>query len=168
MKSLGMSAVVCPAALYLASLFFGYYYFYMPLAAVLIVAFAVVWFRTRGLRSGLPQPYGKGRASTTDAKKAVRQGLLIVLGGALATVGLLGSVYFLPPPVFFAVVFGLAAGLPLNEIAFFVLVTRLERKSESRIFVITEEAEEGGEAALVKTIEMRHSPASKRSPLASG
>jgi hypothetical protein len=129
----------------------------MPLAVVLVVAFAAVWLRVRGLRSGLPEPYGKGKASTTDAKRAVRLGLLMVLGGVLCTVVLLGSVYFLPPAVFFAVVFGLTAGLPLSEIVFFVLVTRYERISESRIFLITEETEgEEGRATLVKTFEMRH------------
>lgn len=162
MKSLGMSILVCPAALYVASLFFGYYYFYMPLAAVLVVALAAAWFRIRGLRSGLPEPYGRGKASTTDAKGAARVGLLIVLGGVLCTVVLLGSAYFLPPPVLFALVFGLAAGLPLNEIVFFILVTRYERISESRIFLVTEEVEDAGKSALVKTFELGYSPASRR------
>lgn len=163
-KSLGLSVLVCPVALYFAFLLFGYY-LYVPLGAALVVAAAAVWFRTRRLRAGLPEPYGKGKASTTDTKKAAREGLLTLLVGALATVGLLGSVYVLPPPVFFTVVFGLAAGMPLNEIALFVLVTRLERTSGSRIFLITEEIEDDGKPALLRTFEMGRSHASRSGPL---
>jgi hypothetical protein len=153
MKSLGLSVLVCLVALYFAFLVFGYY-LYVPLGAAVIVAMAAVWVRNRSLRQGLPEPYGKGKVSTIDAKKATRQGILIMLVGAFATVGLLGSVYLLPPVVFFTVVFGLAAGLPLNEVVFFALVARLERTSESKIFLITEEVENKGEPALVKTYRM--------------
>ncbi len=160
MKSLGLSIAVCSAALYLAALLFGYLDFYMPFAAVLVIALAALWLRARGLRSGLPEPYGKGKVSTTDTKRATRVGLLIALGGALSTVVLLASVFFLPPAVFIAVVFGIMAGLPLNEVVFFALVARYERISKSRIFLITEETEEGGKTALVKTFELRRPSAS--------
>jgi len=155
MRSLGLSILVCTAALYLAGLLFGLYDLYIPLAAILLTAIAVVWLRARGLRSGLPSPYGRGKVSKTDAKRAIRQGLLIILGAALSTLVLLGSVYLLPAAAFFAVVFGLMGGLPLNEIVFFVLVARYERVSGSRIFMVSEEREESGESAVVKTYEMR-------------
>lgn len=121
------------------------------------MAAAAVWIRTRSLRAGLPEPYGKGKVSTIDAKKATRDGLLLALAGALATFGVLGSVYVLPPVVFFSLVFGLAAGLPMSEIVFFAVVARLEKASESRIFRVTEETEDEGKPALVKTLTMRRS-----------
>ena len=77
-----------------------------------------------------------------------------MLGGILCLVVVMGSVIFLPPVAFFALVFGLTAGLPLEELVFFALVARLERASRTRIFSVTEETEEGGEEVLVKTVEM--------------
>lgn len=148
-----MSAIVFPAALLVASRFFPSD-IYVPLAGALIVSFSVTWFRFRGLRSGLPKPYGRGRRSSIDAKSSARSGLLIVLGGILCLVVVMGSVIFLPPVAFFALVFGLTAGLPLEELVFFALVARLERASRTRIFSVTEETEEGGEEVLVKTVEM--------------
>jgi hypothetical protein len=153
LKSLGLSLVVCPSALYLGWQFFGNL-FYAPLLAALAVALAPTWFRMRGLRSSLPEPYGNGRVSTIDASAAARSGLLIVLVGMISMVGLMGSVFILPPVVFFVLVFGLMAGLPLNEVVFFGLVTRLERKTHSRIFAVTEETSESGRTVLVKTVEL--------------
>jgi hypothetical protein len=148
-----MSAVVCAGALLLAGRFFlGY--FYAPLAATLAVSLSVTWFRFRGLKSGLPSPYGQGRATSIDAKKAARSGLLIVLGGVFLLVVVFGSVNFLPPIAFFALIFGLMAGLPLEELVFFGVVTRLEETSKTLIFSVTEETVRDGDTVLVKTVEM--------------
>lgn len=148
-----MSLVVCPSALYLGWVLFGDL-FYAPLLASLAVALALVWFRMRGLRSGLPEPYGNGKVSTIDAASAARSGMLIILGGILSMVLLLGSVYFLPWLAFFVLVFSLMAGLPLNEIVLFALVARLERRSQSRIFSVTEETSQNGKTVLVRTVEL--------------
>jgi|GEM_PF-706592 hypothetical protein len=159
LKSLGLSLIVCPSALYLGWSLFGYL-FYAPLLASLAVALVIVWFRMRGLRSALPEPYGNGRVSTIDASAAARTGFLIILGGILLMVGVMGSFYFLPSEymALFVLVFGLMAGLPLNEIVFFALVTGLERKSRSRIFAVTEETSESGRTVLVKTVELAPLP----------
>lgn len=155
LKSLGLSLVVCPSALILGWSLFGYL-FYAPLLASLAVALAVVWFRMRGLKSALPEPYGNGRVSKIDARTAVRSGVLIILAGVLSLVVFMGGFYLLPSEAFFlfVLVFGLMAGLPLSEIVFFALVTRLERKSKSRILAVTEETSENGKTVLVKTVEL--------------
>jgi hypothetical protein len=148
-----VSAIVCAGALVLASRLFSAS-FYVPLATAILVCFIVTWFRFRGLKSGLPKPYGRGRSTSVNARKAMRGGILIMLGGILGVVLVLGSVYFLPPVAFFALVFGLMAGLPLEELVFFSIVTRLERTSKTRIFSVTEETTEDEDVVLVKTIEM--------------
>jgi len=148
-----VSAIVFACALLLASRFFPHD-FYVPVTAALVVSLSVTWFRFRGLRSGLPSPYGRGRSSSVSARSAARSGILLMLGGVLSLVLVLGSVYFLPPVAFFGLVFGLMAGLPLEELVFFGLVTRLERASDTRIFSVTEEAGDEGDLVLVKTVEM--------------
>lgn len=147
--------MVCASALIFAgSQVFFFYQFYLPIVATASVCGIVSWFRVRGLRMALPEPYGAGRVSTIDAKSTVRSGLMIVLGGVLALVVLLGSVYLLPPHVFFAAVFGLVAGLPLSEVVFFLQVALLEKKANGRIFSISEESRRGDEPVLVKTVEL--------------
>jgi hypothetical protein len=153
LKSLGLSLLVCPSALYIGWLFFGYY-FYVPLLASLAVALALAWFRMRGVSASLPEPYGKGRTTTIDADAAARSGLLVVLAGILSSVGLMGTVFFLPADIFFVVVVGLMAGLPMNEIVFFALVARIERKCRSRIFSVTDETSQGGKDVLAKSVEL--------------
>jgi len=156
-KSLVLSLLVSAGGLYLSVWAFGYLA-YLPLTVSLLVALVAFAYRTRGLRSGLPEPYGRGKATTTDTAHATRIGLLMTLGGVLVTLFLFGSVFFLPPIFFLTVVFGIIVGLPVNEIAFFGLVERYEWKTETRIFQVTEETEHEGRAALVKSLEMRRSP----------
>jgi hypothetical protein len=155
LKSLGLSLVVCPSALYLGWYLFGYL-FYDPLLASVAVALVVVLFRMRGLRSSMPEPYGNGRVSTIDANTAARSGLLIVLAGMLSFVAIIGGFYFLPSEALalFVLIFGLMAGLPMNEIVYFALVTRLERKSRSRIFAVMQETSESGRVVVVKSVEL--------------
>lgn len=156
-KSLLFSSVVCFAALYFALfLFEGDFPF--PLVASIIVAGTFTWYRMRNLRQALPSPYGKGKLSVLSAASSLRSGLLIIVAGAVLTFGLLGTVYFLPPLVFFTLVFGLAGGLPLGEVLFFTLVTRLELKSGRKIIAVMEEADEDGREAYVKTVELTASP----------
>lgn len=153
LKSVGLSAVILPVAVYFAYLVFGDYV-YVPIAAAVVAASAVVWVRFRGLRAGLPEPYGRGRDSVLDAKQAQRQALLLVLAGAAATIGVLGTVYVLPAVVFFVLVFGLAAGMPFSELLFFAAVRRLESASGSSIYQVSEEVEENGRPLLVKSLRM--------------
>lgn len=147
--------MVCPSLLFLEWLFFGTL-FYAPLLVSLAVGLAATLFRYRGLRSSLPEPYGGGKASTIDASKVERSGYLVILGGIFFMVVFIGSFYLFPSEyvAIFVLAFGLMAGLPLNEIVFFGLVARLEMKSRSRIFAVTEEASEGGKTVLVKTVEL--------------
>jgi hypothetical protein len=152
-KSLLLSLVVCVAALYFALfLFEGDFLF--PLAASIGVAGALTWYRMRNLSQSLPSPYGNGKLSVLNAASSLRSGILIIVAGAALTLGLMATVYFLPPLVFFTLVFGLAGGLPLGEVVFFALVTRLELKSGRRIMAVTEEADENGKEAYVKTLEL--------------
>lgn len=143
---------MCPSFLYFGWL--SFYDFYIPLLASLTVALVLAWFRMRGVRAALPEPYGKGRTKTIDADAAARSGLLIVLAGILSLVGLMGTVYILPPDIFLVVVIGLMAGLPMNEIVFFALVTWTESRYQSRIFSVTDETSQGGRDVLVKSVEL--------------
>lgn len=154
--SLVLSLVVCPVALYLAA-GFPFDGYYEPLTAVLLVSLAASWLRLKGMRQHLPKPFGRGEASIIDARAMTASGLFITLGGVVFLVGLLASVRFLPPNadwVPFAIVFGLAAGLPLSEIVYFAQVTRIERTSGGRIYSVTEETEEDGRTVLRKTLEL--------------
>jgi len=153
LKSLVLSAFVFPLALLVAERYFQLD-LYIPVIAVLVVAASVTAFRYRGLSTKLPEPYGHGRISSIDAKSTARAGILIILGGVVCLFFLFGSVYILPPVAFFALVFGLAGGLPLEEIVFFTVVARLESASEMRIFTVTEETEKDGQTVLLKSVEM--------------
>ncbi len=153
MKSLVFSIVVSSATAYV-----GWelllYYLYEPLTVAAVVAILVALFRFRSLRSGMPAPFGLGRASVIDEKATARSGFLLVLGGIISVVGLMGSVFFIPPELYFVLLLGIIAGLPLSVIVFFALVAFVEARSSSRIYLVAEEATKEGETVLVKTVEM--------------
>lgn len=146
------TAVLAGALAYSAEVF--HYYVYLPVAVGAAIALAVLGLRLRGLRSGLPEPYGKGSVSRIDAKAAARSGLLFAVLGIVAIVGVFGSVFFLPAIAFFSLVFGVTVGLPMEELLFFSLVSRIERASGTRIFRVTEEVGQGGEEILENSIVM--------------
>ncbi len=125
-----------------------------PLAVALVIGIVVTWLRLRGIRNGLPEPYGRGTVSFIDIKKAGRSGILVTLGGVFLTIGLMGSVFFLPPEAFFLVVFGVMGGLPFSQILFSVAVVRLERVGGGRIYAVTEEIQEGDNPVLRKSVEL--------------
>jgi len=127
---------------------------YLPLALSLCLSFLVFWLRARNLRALMPGPYGAGRTRVIGTKEATREGLLLAFGGGAALVGLMGSVFFLPPEAFFVLLFGVIAGLPFSQVLFYSLVTRYERKSKARIFFINEETGAQGAPTLIKSIEM--------------
>jgi hypothetical protein len=99
-KSLLLSVLVFSGVIYLSATRFFFYDTYLPLGVALVIALAVFAYRSRNLREKMPEPYGKGRTSTVDAKAALRSGILLSVGGGLSLVGLMGSVFFLPsePP----------------------------------------------------------------------
>ncbi len=148
--SLGFSLAFTVLIMYFASLVFGGYV-YLPFMSALGVAGLVVWVRYRPLRRGLPEPYGKGEQSVIDARKAMRQALSLVALTAFVLALVFGGAYFLPPAVFYLVFFGIAAGLPIDEVALFALVFRLEKRASCMIYLVTEETQEGANAALLKT-----------------
>ena len=152
-KILVFSLAVFSAAVYVGwELLFNS--LYEPLAAAAIVALLVTLFRFRGLRSGLPTPYGRGRVSIIDEKSAYRSGLLLVLGGFVSMVGLVASVAVIPPELYFVLLMGIIAGLPVSQAVFFALVTVIEARSRSKIFWVTEETTKEEKTVLVKTVEM--------------
>ena len=152
-KILVFSLAVFSAAVYVGwELLFNS--LYEPLAAAAIVALLVTLFRFRGLRSGLPTPYGRGRVSIIDEKSAYRSGLLLVLGGFVSMVGLVASVAVIPPELYFVLLMGIIAGLPVSQAVFFALVAIVEARSRSKIFWVTEETTKHEKTVLVKTVEM--------------
>ena len=153
LRSLGLSLLVCAAALVLMVRLFSYP-FVVPLVSIAIVTSSVSWVRRRGIGSSLPPPYGKGRVSVVNAKSSQRSALLLMVGILSATVVLFGTAAVLPPEVFFSIVFGLMIGLPLAEIVAFVEVSRIEGRSRSRAYSVTDEKEDDGEPVLVKSVEL--------------
>lgn len=152
-KSIGLSVTVASATIYLATGFF-LSDVYIPILVALAVSTAVFWFRSSRLRRALPPPYGQGRTTTIDAKAATRSGILLTVGGGALTIGLMASVFFLPPEVFFAILFGVTAGLPLSEVFYFALVASYERKSRAKVFFVNQETGLQGESVLMKAVEM--------------
>jgi hypothetical protein len=152
-KILVFSLAVFSAAVYVGwALLFNS--MYEPLAAAAVVALLVTLFRFRGLRSGLPTPYGRGRVSIIDEKAASRSGVLLVLGGFISMVGLMASVVLIPPELYFVLLIGVIAGLPVSQAVFFAVVAIVEARSRSKIFWVTEETTKDERTVLVKTVEM--------------
>ena len=58
-----------------------------------------------------------------------------------------------PRSDFFIVLFGVFGGLPLSQVVFFVVVQSLERTRNGRIFIVLQEAEEGGVTVLRRSVE---------------
>jgi hypothetical protein len=152
LKSILLSVLVFSAVIYLAATRFFLYDVYMPVGVSLVISLVVFAYRSRNLRQKMPEPYGKGKTSTVDAKAAMRSGILLSVGGGLFLVGLMGSVFFLPSEVFFAILLGVIGGLPLSDIFFFALTTQYERKSGCRVLYVTNETTIEGETALVKSV----------------
>ena len=65
-----------------------------------------------------------------------------------------GGAFVLPAFEYFVLVFGVCAGLPLNEVLYFALVTSIERRLRTRIYVITEETVRDGREVLVKSVDL--------------
>jgi len=147
------SAILFTATIPLAWLFFSGYV-YIPLFGIVVLAAIPSSYRFIGLRRGLPSPYGAGRVSILDSRSAFRGGILLVVGGFCGIVLLLGSVFIIPVFDFFVIMFSLTGGLPLSQIAFFLMVFSIERTSGSRIYVVTDETTQDGTSVLERTIEM--------------
>ncbi len=79
---------------------------------------------------------------------------MVSLGGGMSLVGLMASVFFLPPEIFLALFFGVTGGLPLSQLLFFTLVTWYETRSGKRIFYVSVETTIDDEPVLVKAVEM--------------
>lgn len=157
LKSLSFSVVFSLVTLYL-TVFLGLFggWVFVPILIAALVALGVALFRLRGVAAGLPPPRGKGSVTRIDARRTMRDGILILVGGSLLMIGLFGSVFLVSPSVFFfPVVFGLMSGLPLSVVAFFGLTAWLENKNGGRIFFVTVETTEGGKTVLVKSVELR-------------
>ncbi len=152
--SVAWAIIVLAAALLLApELFAGLSY--LPVAAMVCVAAPLAAFRLRSLRQGLPEPWGKGRASVLDSRSTYRSGLLMLVGGGVLIVLLFGSVFFIPPIDFFIILFGISGGLPLSVVLYYAGVRTVEMKSKSTIFIVVEEEPmEDGQTKATKTLEM--------------
>jgi len=126
----------------------------LPLLEALLIAAGVAAYRYRSLRSRLPEPQGRGRESRIGPAQTWRTALLIILGIVLVVAIPVASTAFLPPLYFFSLVFGIVLGFPASEIAFYVLVLRLERQLGGRLLSITEETEEDGAEILVRKVRL--------------
>ncbi len=149
--SLAFSTAVVLTSLTVA-LFLFEYDAYMPLTATAVISLSVALFRVRRIRPRLPPPHGSGRASSTDTARSTRQGVTIILLAVLLIFVPYATIFFLPPLVFFALIFGLIAGLPLTELVLFAWVTFLEGRSKGRFYTVSETTEEDGNEVLVKSV----------------
>ncbi len=152
-KGLALSASTFGVALLLAFVL-PFSSFFEPLAGIVIVGAVLTAFRWRNLRRSLPPPHGGGRVAVIDARRAARTGMLITFGAGAMIIGLFGIVYLLPPELYFVVLFGVMAGFPLSQILYFAILSTMEKAYGGRIYRITEEAEEGGETVLRKSLEL--------------
>ena len=119
------------------------------------LALSVYLFRSFTLKSGMPPPYGRGEVTKLDSRRSMRDGVLIVLGGAGSLFAVFATAYlFNPFLVFFPLVLGLMMGLPLSQVLYFLHVGRLEQITRSRIYSVTEESFEDGMPVLLKSIEL--------------
>jgi len=155
------SALVFAAAIFLAWTFFSvisprsfYVDVLFSLIGMGVIAALPSLYRLRGLKRGLPEPYGEGRVSIIDSKSASRAGYLLVIGGLLCIVLLFGSVFFIPVLDLFVIMFSLAGGLPLSQVVFFLMVFSIERAAGSRIFEVIDETTQDGASVLSKTFEL--------------
>jgi len=154
LKSLALSSVVFVGALWLAFANFFFYYVYIPAFVALVISLAVFSYRTIRLRAAMPEPYGKGQTSVVGAKAAIRLGMIIAFGGGALLIALMASVFFLPPVAFFALLFGVTAGMPLSQILFFGIVSWYERKSSMKIYFVNEETQANDEEVVVRSVDM--------------
>jgi archaellum biogenesis protein FlaJ (TadC family) len=151
--SIGLLCVALLAAVFLVP-FGGEIYF--PILIAAFIALGISLFRVRGLRTGLPPPYGSGSVTRIDARRTARDGILLVVGMLVVMVGLFGSVLVVDPALFFfPVTFGLVIGLPLSQVAFFGIIASLESRENGRIYSVTEETTEEGEPVLLKSLQLK-------------
>jgi hypothetical protein len=148
------ATAVFAAAVPVAWAFFSDY-IYFPLAGMGILAAFPSLYRFKGLRRGLPRPYGQGKPSIINSSSAYRAGILVIIGGVSCMILLFASVFFIPTFALFVIMFSLTGGLPLSQIIFFLMVFYIERASGSKVFVtITDETVQDKSPVLVKQFEM--------------
>ena len=78
--------------------------------------------------------------------------------GAASMIGVMGTVFLLPPALAFALIFGLMIGLPLSNALYFAEVSLLEKKVGGEIYSVTEESEADEVAVLRKSFEIWNRP----------
>ena len=156
-KVLAWSIVVVAAFVVLASQLF-FEDTYLPVLGSIAVAAPISAVRYILLRQKLPEPYGMGKISILDPRGSSRRATAMILGGALFFIGLLGSVFLIPPYPYFIMLFSLTGGLPLSQVLYFGTVAYVESRGRMTIFLVTEEEERDGYEVLSKSAEVRMRP----------
>lgn len=118
-----------------------------------MVAAVVCTYRLSNLKHALPHPHGRGKVTTIDPRAASRAGLTMVLGGAAFFVAIFGSVFLLAPFNYFVLLFSVMCGLPLSQVAYFIVVSAVERSGRMTIYRVTEEDSQEGKDVLIKSVE---------------
>ena len=125
-----------------------------PLIAGASLAIGLTAYRLARLRRGLQPPYGGGKVSTVTAKGLARSGQFMFLGTLGLFVGILGTVFILPPEVFFLMIFALVVGLPLANLGYYLGVRYFEQKKGGRIYAVLEDDENDEGPVLKKSFEL--------------
>ena len=152
--SIGFTAALSVLSVYVSILVLGETALFLtfPLAAVVLPL--ITFLRVRPLKMGLPEPVGKGLESEIRSRKALGQGvLLLILGMAMLFVPI-ALLFYLPGALVLGVVLGVVTGLSLSDSTFSVWIARIEKRTNSEIFSVTELVEEDGRQLLVKSVEM--------------
>jgi len=157
LKSLSLSVIVVAVSSYVVLGLLGLAA-YPSFVLALAIAVVTLLYREAGLRSRLPEPFGRGEVSTLTAGDMRRTGILIVIGGILLVVVPVASVSFLPPLYFFTLIFGIVIGFPVSEVVYFARVAMVERRLGGVLRTYTAESDAGGEEMLIRSVRLEEGP----------
>lgn len=155
LKSLAVAAVFLAVALYLAAVLVEG----LPLAVVSLVVLlagaSVCYSRVRGVVPRLPAPYGKGLVSEVTLRRTQIQGALIIVAGVSLLFVPFIALFFLPGAIVILGILALTGGISFSEFLTFYWISRLERRTNGTILLVTELSENEGKQVLMKSMELQ-------------
>jgi len=154
-RNLFFSLVFTAVALYLCAVYLGLFVAFSMLLGVLPIMSLVTYARVRGIGPGLPEPHGRGQISVVGTGQTYTQGVLILLALILALFVPFIALSFFPGAYVILGILVLMGCLSSSEILTFAWVSRLEWRTSSEIYLVTELDDENGKQVLVKSIELR-------------
>jgi hypothetical protein len=156
-KSVGFALLVEFGFAYSSYAYFGNGSLYLITPIIIAVALVSTHIRGRGIREGLPPPYGRAKVVEIRAREVLNRGVLMVMSGILFLIVPLFLFYLAPGELLIGLILGLGGGLSLSEPLFFASIHLLERRMGLLIYSVDELGLEDGTQVLTKRIELIHS-----------